>query len=91
MGLGTATVIGQRGVARPQGNECDIGAYESNWATTTLALNYVFGLSDGNSGIGRFALLADGTYVDANGDIGVWSFQPTPPHPFSAIQCRPCV
>ena len=71
--------IDQRGVVRPQGAECDIGAYESNWATTTLALNYVFGLSDGSSGIGRFALLADGTYVDANGDTGVWSFQPTPP------------
>ena len=64
--------VDQRGVARPQGAACDRGAYEAAWAPTTLVLDVVFALSDGSSGAGRFALLADGRFVDHVGEGGSW-------------------
>ncbi len=64
--------VDQRGQGRPVGAGCDAGAYESAWPASVLILNTTFGLSDGTKGTGRFALLADGTMVDAGGGTGFW-------------------
>ncbi len=71
--------VDQRGVVRPQGAACDIGAYEANWAQTVLTFSTQYVLNNGSSGMGRYALLAGGVYVDENGDTGTWSFQQSPP------------
>ncbi|MCA9940809.1 MAG: hypothetical protein KC418_19360 [Anaerolineales bacterium] len=71
--------LDQRGVARPQGAACDIGAYEATWAQTVLTFSTQYTLNNGTSGTGRYALLAGGVYVDENGDTGTWSFQQSPP------------
>ena len=67
-----ASSVDQRGNARPAGNGCDAGAYESSWETALVVVNTTFALNDGSQGSGRFALLADGTAVDENGVAGVW-------------------
>ena len=47
-------------------------AVQSALAASLLTLNTNFNLSDGTKGTGRFALLADGTMVDAEGGTGFW-------------------
>ncbi len=71
--------VDQRGVVRPQGAVCDIGAYEANWATTVRAYTTQYFLNNGTSGSGRYALLAGGQYVDEIGHTGTWTFQTGPP------------
>ena len=68
----------QRGVARPQGTSCDIGAYEADWAPLTLALDTQYFLNDESSGQGRYALLTPGQYVDEFGFTGSWFFLSSP-------------
>ncbi len=67
----------QRGVARPQGPRCDIGAFEAVYETMALAHQYW--MNDGSSGSGVFSLLTDGSFTDDVGGTGAWSFLPTPP------------
>jgi hypothetical protein len=71
--------VDQRGVARPQGPSCDIGAYEAQWAATVLTLDYQYQMNDSSAGTGTYALLADGAYVDERGQTGTWLFQSGPP------------
>ncbi|MCB0059159.1 MAG: DUF11 domain-containing protein, partial [Caldilineaceae bacterium] len=68
----------QRGVPRPQGVACDMGAYEADWPATLLTLNYRYRMNNGSSGVGTYWLLANSTFVDESNGLGVWAFQPTP-------------
>ena len=66
----------QRGIPRPQGDNCDIGAYE--WVGIALRIVYQYWMNDGSRDQGRYTLLADGSYVDGYSATGLWRFQPTP-------------
>lgn len=76
----------QRGVARPKGAGCDIGAYERE--TIVLQLDYQYGANDGSMGTGRYTLLADNTFVDEQNGSGIWQYQPTP-SPRLVLQYNP--
>ena len=58
----------QRGVARPQGPRCDIGAFEAVYET--MSLTHQYWMNDGSSGSGVFSLLTDGSFADDVGDTG---------------------
>jgi len=66
----------QRGVPRPQGPRCDIGAYETIYEVASLAHEYW--MNDGSSGSGTFSLLTDGSFTDNLGETGSWGFLPSP-------------
>lgn len=77
---GNPVTADQRGVSRPQAADCDMGAYE---AVPLLAqVDYRFWMSDGDSGAGRYTLLADGSFIDESSQAGDWFFQPSPPRLF---------
>ena len=68
----------QRGLVRPRGTDCDIGAYEADWAPLILTLDTQYFLNDGSSGQGRYALLTPNQYVDEFGFTGSWFFLTSP-------------
>lgn len=67
----------RRGVLRPRGTGCDMGAYEAKWAAITGALDYQFFMNDGSEGAGTYWLLANRRNVDEVGGKDAWGFQPT--------------
>lgn len=69
--------IDQRGVARPQGAACDMGAFEA--APPLLSLPYVYVMNDGSAGSGVYFLWAKGVLTDDEGGTGVWQFVPGDP------------
>lgn len=83
---GNCPATDQRGVARPKGAGCDIGAYERE--PIVLRLDYQYGTNDGSMGTGRYTLLADNTFVDEQNGSGIWQYQPTP-SPRLALQYNP--
>jgi len=56
--------------------------YVLTWQTTppvlSYTINYVYRMKDGTSGKGTYFLLDDGTYVDDNGDTGIWRYKQRP-------------
>ena len=71
---GELILLDQRGVARPKGAACDIGAVEMVGIADRL--DYQYWLNDGRRGSGRYTLLADATYVDESGLTGMWAYLP---------------
>lgn len=65
--------VDQRGVTRPQGVGCDIGAVEQAWAATSLRMSVAHWLNNGTSGTSTHYFLADGTFINALGQQGVWA------------------
>jgi hypothetical protein len=63
--------VDARGVTRPQGAACDIGAYEGDWAPVALTLATAFDFN-GQQRLGTLWLMADGRSVDQNARIGAW-------------------
>lgn len=75
--MGDPVPFDQRGVARPKGAACDIGAVEM--VEIADRLDYDYWLNDGRRGSGCFTLLADATYVDESGLTGMWAYLPGAP------------
>jgi hypothetical protein len=69
--------VDARGVVRPQGSACDIGAYEADWSPASLTLSTAFRFNDGQQGTGSLWLMSDGRSVNQDGVTGVWSL-PSP-------------
>ncbi len=69
--------VDQRGVARPQGAACDMGAYEA--VQSLLALQYVYAMNDGSAGSGVYELWPNGLFTDDGGGTGTWQYVPGTP------------